>query len=122
MYARDSFGFVKCGNSATTNFKQCDNGKIEAKPFIEFRWGNLYRKRFPSKGIYTESDQMQVLAFQGYLNDVIKFSTDPINSHMEGFNEEPVAAGPVVLDAHGCIAETPSWPGPPSPSEGDSSR
>jgi hypothetical protein len=62
LYIRQSYGIVKCGGKATNKiFPQCKGGAVQARPFIEFRWANEFRKLFYSTGIYRESDQARAL-------------------------------------------------------------
>lgn len=77
-----------------------------ARPFIEFRWANEFRKRFYSTGIYRESDQAQVMAFEAIFNDVMKFALSEEAKHLEGWNEmRPQFTDLVTIDEHGCVAD-----------------
>lgn len=105
--SRDSFGFVKCGDSSVDKkFPQCDGG-IVAKPFIEFRWADIYRAKFPEKDIYIESDQEQMRFFKSQFKAILNFSLSNANRAIEGWNQKQYI-DEVGIDEHGCIVDTRS--------------
>lgn len=107
LYIRQSYGIVKCGGKATNKiFPQCKGGAVQARPFIEFRWANEFRKLFYSTGIYRESDQAQVMAFEAIFNDVMKFTLSDDAKHLEGWNEMmPQFTDLVTIDEYGCVED-----------------
>eukprot|EP00928_Gymnodinium_smaydae_P073707 TRINITY_DN56860_c0_g1_i1.p1 TRINITY_DN56860_c0_g1~~TRINITY_DN56860_c0_g1_i1.p1 ORF type:complete len:319 (-),score=38.62 TRINITY_DN56860_c0_g1_i1:165-1121(-) len=106
LWIRNSYGFVKCGQGRTSKiFPQCSGGKV-AKPFIEFRWANEFRKKFSPPNIFTESDQEQVKAFKGILKDVMAFALSKNCSWLEGWNQmKPQYTDLMELDDRGCAID-----------------
>jgi len=105
-WSRDSYGFVKCGKKhADKHYPQCQGGEVSAKPFIEFKWANVYRHQFASENIYTEADQQQTSVFKGMLEKVLNFSLSADNQGLEGWNQKQ-STDMISLDDHGCEAKS----------------
>lgn len=103
-WSREAHGFVKCGSKSTDKeFPQCSG--VVAKPFIEFKWANLYRTKFDSDGLYVESDQAQVGKLWSAFDDVVKFSLDEAHKAIDGWNKLQ-KTDKVSLDDHGCLADS----------------
>lgn len=107
-WARESFAYVKCGSKhVDETFPQCKGGVV-AKPFIEFKWADLYRHKFKVDSIYLESGQEQQLAFTKFFKDIIQFSLTDENKGVEGWNQIQHTEE-VTVDTFGCISKTPKY-------------
>ena len=108
LYARQAYGIVKCGgNKVDKKFPQCKG--VEARPYIEFRWANLFRIQFRLMDIYVQSDQAQVANFKTVFPEaVLYFSVDPANKDMEGYNQLGMSSTDKTVspDDHGCVKDT----------------
>lgn len=109
LWSREAFAYIKCGGSkANEKFPQCQDGKVVAKAYIEFKWANVFRKQYPLIDIYDQSDQAQVANMESiFPAALVRFATDSVNKDMEGYNLLGfVSTQKVKLDDYGCLKDS----------------